>query len=731
MRKGFNPLSDARSNGIREARALLAIARANELAARAKATELEARVDELESEVQLRCSEMLELGAVFGVSAHGNRLRRRMSVEAKEVRRLFAGIYANKGDTPSSVTVVIPVYGKVDFTLRCLRSIAETWSYSINPSIVVVDDASPDDSLQQLIGIPGVDVLRNGVNLGYLRSTNRGSDLAKSRYVCFLNNDTEVKAGWLETLVQTAEHDPKIGAVGSKLVYPDGTLQEAGGIIWSDASGWNYGRGDDPNKSEYNFPRDVDYCSAASLLVRTDLLREIGGFDERFAPAYYEDVDLCFEIARRGYRVVYEPRSTVVHYEGTSSGTDIERGVKRFQAINQPKFAAKWRETLATKLAPSADNVDRAVYGAAHRTVLIIDSYVPLYDREAGSNRLFKIVQILRELNYRVLFFPANGAPVEPYSTDLARLGVEVVYPRPGIRGLERLLESILHRVDLAWICRPELCELYVPIVRGGTSAPIIYDTIDLHFARERRRAELDGGDDEVWQKLRDTELAMARAADHVITVTSEERAQLNELGVEAVSVIPTIHDLEPHRHFDFAVRSGLVFIGGYGHPPNVDAVLWLCNDIMPIVWKELPDVHVTLLGNNPSKPVLALRSDRVSVTGFVADVTPYFEEARLFVAPLRYGAGMKGKVGHALSFGLPTVLTPVAAEGFDLTDGHDCLIAGDSESFAQAVITLYSDPALWQRLSDNGSAAIREFGLEAVGRRLRDLFSALGVGPQ
>lgn len=727
MRKGFNPLP-----GTREGRAQLAIARANELAARAKAAELEGRVEKLESEVQLRCREMLELSAVFGLASdEGKRMRRPVSSLASDVRRLFTAIQSNKGETPPVVTIVIPVYGKVDFTLRCLRSIAETWSHKLNPSIVIVDDASPDDSLYRLVGIPCVDILRNGVNLGYLRSTNRGSDLAKSQFVCFLNNDTEVKAGWLDTLVQTAEHDPKVGAVGSKLVYPDGTLQEAGGIIWSDASGWNYGRGDDPNKSEYNFPRDVDYCSAASLLVRTSLFREIGGFDERFAPAYYEDVDLCFEIARRGYRVVYEPRSTVLHYEGTSSGTNIESGVKRFQAINQPKFVAKWRETLATKLAPSADNVERAVYGAAHKTVLIIDSYVPLHNREAGSNRLFKIVQILRERNYRVLFFPANGAPVEPYSTDLARLGVEVVYPRPGIHGLERLLESILHRIDLAWICRPELCERYLPTVRAGTSAPIVYDTIDLHFARERRRAELNGGNNELWQKLRDTELEMARAADHVITVTGEERAQLNDLGIDAVSVIPTIHDIEPHRHVDFSLRSGLAFIGGYGHPPNVDAALWLCNDIMPLVWKELPKMPVTLLGNDPSKAVLELRSDRVTVTGFIADVTPYFEGARLFVAPLRYGAGMKGKVGQALSFGLPTILTSVAAEGFDLVDGENCLIANSTESFADAILTLYNNPVMWQHLSESGSAAIQKLGQEAVGERLMRLFWDLGLGSE
>ena len=721
-------MSKIGENSIREARALLAIARANEVVALGKVAELEARVDALEREVQLRCSEALELTAAFGGPATG--MRRRNSAEANVVRRMFAEIASRKSEVTPLVTVVIPVYEKLEYTLMCLRSIASTWSYTINPAIVVVDDASPDDSVQELLRIPGIDVLRNSANLGFLRSSNRGCDLAKTPYVCFLNNDTEVKNAWLDTLVQTAELDPRIGAVGSKLIYPDGTLQEAGSIIWSDASGWNYGRGDDPAKSEYNFQRDVDYCSAASLLVRTDLLREIGGFDEQFVPAYYEDVDLCFEIAFRGFRVVYEPRSQVVHYEGVSSGTDTSTGVKRYQEANRPKFARKWAATLSNKYEPSADNVERAVSGDALKTVLIIDSYVPLHDREAGSNRLFKIIQILRSLNYRVLFFPANGAPIEPYSTDLARLGVEVLYSRPGMRSLEKLLTSVLRRVDLAWICRPELCEQYLAVVRNGTSAPIIYDTIDLHFAREKRRAEIEGGGDDGWQKMKEIELAMAAAADHVVTVTDVERRQLNELGIGNVSVIPTIHDTEVHRHVDFHGRSGLVFIGGYGHPPNVDAALWLCNEIMPIVWSRQPDIRVTLLGNAPSKSVLSLRSERVIVTGFVADVSAYFEESRLFVAPLRYGAGMKGKVGHALSYGLPAVLTPVAAEGFDLADGVNCLIADDTASFAVAILALYNDRTLWDRLSANGAAAIGEFGLAAVGGRLSELFDALGVKP-
>lgn len=709
--------------------AALAIARADALAAEARAAHLERRIEALETEARLGYSTVLELTGAMVQSAHGNVPQGwRRSEEAQAVHELFAAIARRTTLAPSLVTVVIPVYGKIDYTLRCLRSIAGTWSHTVNPTIVVVDDCSPDDSAHELIGIPGVTVLSNGSNAGFLHSSNRGAALATTPYVCFLNNDTEVRNAWLDTLVETAASDERIGAVGSKLVYPDGTLQEAGSIIWSDGTGWNFGRGDDPAKSEYQVRREVDYCSAASLLVRTDLLREIGGFDARFAPAYYEDVDLCFAVRERGYRVVYEPRSELIHYEGVSSGTDLTSGVKRYQEVNRPKFLAKWEGALANHLPPSAENVERALYRKTAPTILVVDSYVPMYDREAGSNRLFKIVQVFRRLGYNVIFFPDNGLAIESYSGELLRLGVQIVYAPPEATDQVKVLASLLRRVDLAWICRPELCEKYLPGVRAASTVPIVYDTIDLHYTRERRRAELENGDDTTWRRLQAIELSMARAADLVVTVTDVERRELATHGIERVAVIPTIHDIEPHDEIGFAARSGLVFIGGYSHTPNVDAAQWLCNDIMPAVWRREPEMTVALLGNGPPKSVTDLRSARVRVTGFVADVAPYFEDARLFVAPLRYGAGMKGKIGHALSFGLPLVTTTVGIDGYELTDGVNCSIADDARSFGRAIVKLYSDRDMWERYSKAGAAVIDNLGRDAVTLQIRELLHELGL---
>jgi len=246
---------------------------------------------------------------------------------------------------PSVVSVIVPVFNQWDVTARCLASLFRC-DPEISIQVVVVDDASNDETPNMLSGLPGVDILRNGSNRGFLRSCNRGSAIAGGRYIFFLNNDTELADGALRSLVDRIEGDDTIGIVGSKLIYPDGRLQEAGGVIWSDASGWNYGRLDSPQKPEYSFFRDVDYVSGAALLLPAELFRSVGGFDERYAPAYYEDADLCFAVRAAGKRVVYEPRSVVTHYEGVSSGTDLTTGIKRFQEINKPKFRSKWAGQL-------------------------------------------------------------------------------------------------------------------------------------------------------------------------------------------------------------------------------------------------------------------------------------------------------------------------------------------------------------------------------------------------
>ncbi|HEY5425073.1 MAG TPA: glycosyltransferase [Candidatus Tumulicola sp.] len=627
------------------------------------------------------------------------------------------------------VTVVIPVFNHRDVTVRCLRSIAESWFESLDVQFVVVDDGSFDGTADVIVALAGVDFVRGGQNEGFIRACNRGAALARGKYVCFLNNDTTVRGGWLEHLTNTAESDPTIGIVGSKLLYPDGRLQEAGNIVWRDATGWNVGHFANPEDPCYNFLRDVDYVSGAALLVRRRLFERLGGFSEHYLPAYYEDADLCFGARSLGYRVVYQPRSVVVHYESVTSG-DERTGTKRFQETNRPKFRKKWANELDRRPENDPANVTNAWRrGTPGRTILIVDSYVPLYDHEAGSQRMLHIVKMLRRAGYRVIFLPDNYAPLQPYTGELQQMGVDVLHHIDGGKTLHESLDAVLPLVDTAWISRPDLYQKYGPIVRRHPSVRVIYDTVDLSHVRKRREAEILGEGDAAWRELLRVELESSRNADATVVVTADERKVLEDLGIRNVSVIPTIHEVATVGERRYEESSGLLFIGNYNHPPNVDAVRWLCDAVMPIAWKSLPELSVVLVGSNPSQAVFALKSERVRVTGYVRDASTYFRSSRIFVAPLRFGAGMKGKIGQALAYALPVVTTPVGAEGLGLRDGENALVvAADPEAFAAAIVSLYGDPDRWKRISGASPETLAPFTPEEVGPQLEALLDRLAA---
>ncbi|MDY6983723.1 MAG: glycoside hydrolase family 99-like domain-containing protein, partial [Pseudomonadota bacterium] len=286
------------------------------------------------------------------------------------------------------VSVIIPVYGKIDYTLHCLRSVQQSKT-SVPYEVIVIDDCSKDETPELLAQVQGIRVIRNESNLGFLHNCNKAAAEARGTYLLFLNNDTQVHPGWMDALHDTFLQYPQAGLVGSKLIYQDGRLQEAGGIIWNDASGLNYGREDDAMKPEYGFLRDVDYCSGASIMVPRALFAQLGGFDTNLAPAYYEDTDLAFAIRKEGYRVLYQPFSVVIHFEGITSGTDIKQGVKSYQAVNQHKMHAKWRDVLAQH-GTRADDTWLARERHATRRALVMDWATPRPDRDSGSIDTFQ-----------------------------------------------------------------------------------------------------------------------------------------------------------------------------------------------------------------------------------------------------------------------------------------------------------------------------------------------------
>jgi GT2 family glycosyltransferase len=280
------------------------------------------------------------------------------------------------------VSIITLTFNKVEFTYQYLESIiAHT---DIPYELIIVDNGSHDETTSLLDRLENVTIIKNNENLGFIKGCNQGASKARGKYLLFLNNDINVTPGWLSKLVRTIESYPKCGAVGCKVIWPNGKLQEAGSIIWSDGSALGYGREDDPMHPEYSYLREVDYCSGACLLVRKDIFQQLGLFDERYIPAYYEDSDLCLGIWGLGYKVVFQPDVVVFHNEFTSSSFNKATAL---MATNQSKFVAKRKDTLKDKFDPSPNNVLFARDLRQGNRILVIDDRVPTPYQGAGYPR--------------------------------------------------------------------------------------------------------------------------------------------------------------------------------------------------------------------------------------------------------------------------------------------------------------------------------------------------------
>lgn len=609
-------------------------------------------------------------------------------------------------DTPQ-VSIIIPVYNEFAFTYRCIESIINT-TEGVPYEVILADDNSSDYTKNAGKWIKGINIVRNKENLRFLRNCNNAAKQAKGKYIVFLNNDTLVRYNWLKSLVDIAEKDGTIGLCGSKILYPDGRLQEAGGILWKDGSAWNYGNGQDPEASEFNYVKEVDYISGCSIMTRKDLWNEIGGFDERFVPAYCEDSDYAFEVRKRGYKVVYQPLSCVVHFEGVSNGTDLSSGQKHYQTVNQAKFLEKWKDELNKDHFPNAQHVLRARDRSKNKKVMVmVDHYVPTFDKDAGSRTLYEYILLFLKNNYQITLIPDNFYRSE-YTEIYQQLGVEVLYGPYYHMHYEDWLKNNAEDFDLFFLNRPHIAPRYIDVVRNHTNAKILYYGMDLHFLREQRQYEVTKDPQllESIEKWKKAEFDLIHKSDCALFPSYVEEKVIREIEPDArVMVLPAfVYQKIDRVEYKIDGRKDLMFIGGFDHVPNRDAMVWFVNDILPKVVQQLPDIQLHILGSNPTEEIQALAGPNVQVHGYVTaeELNAYYKKSRISVVPLRYGAGIKGKVVEAMGLGMPVITTSIGAEG--ILGADKCLaIREEADTFADGICALYGDEEL---LSDMCSKA-------------------------
>lgn len=606
------------------------------------------------------------------------------------------------------VSILIITFNKVEYTFQCLETIK---AYSDIPyELIIVDNNSSDSTKYLLERIEHITIIRNRENIGFLKACNQGAAHAKGEFILFLNNDTQVGPNWLEQLVSTARKYPNCGAVGAKLVFPNGKLQEAGSIVWKDGSCTGYGRGDDPFNAEYSYPREVHYCSGALLLTPRELFLRLGKFDNLYEPAYYEEADYCMTLRKNGYRVMYQPVANIIHYEFGSGKRDWAIAL---QKRNRERFVEKWKDVLASYHEAAPDNVIKArALDRGRKRMLFIDDRIPDPALGSGYPRSNKMLSALVDLDYDITFFPLlNPEKPEPVTSGFQQKNVEVFYSyKPTMLDFEAFFRKRIGYYDIALVSRPHNMKEVGKILKKDPGLNIIYDAEAIFALREIGFLELEGKNvrEEKKEDIIKKEVELTQMADGVIAVSKNEKNIFEKYGARNVSVVGHLIEAKPSKT-DFEERRDILFVGSIlPFSPNEDSVIYFVREIFPLIKKKI-DCKLYIAGTNKSDVVWKLNSEDIKILGRVDDLTHYYDSCRVFVAPTRYAAGIPHKVEEASAHGIPSVVTSLIGGQLGWNDGEQVLIGSDADNFAEKIISLYSDKKLWEKISHNTVEVIKK----------------------
>lgn len=615
------------------------------------------------------------------------------------------------------VSIILVLYNRAELTLSCLHSLLH--QNFTDYELIIVDNNSSDRTRELLEKINHAQIILNQENKHFLIASNQASQIAKGKYLLFLNNDAQILGDSINAAVQTISSNEQIGAVGGKIILPDGTLQEAGSIIWQDGSCLGYGRGDKPEASQYMFQREVDYCSGAFLLTPRELFSQLGSFDLAYQPAYYEETDYCVKIHKAGKKIIYDPNVTILHYEFASS-EQSDRAIA-LQIKNQETFITQHQDWLQYQYTPDVKHILLASSRKnSGKRILFIDDRIPHPYLGSGYTRGHKMLQIMAE-SHQVTFYPTDLSYQETWQETYQDLPQNIEMNIGwGLQKLEDFLQIRSNYYDMIFVSRPHnMNHLNYILERNNllTKSQIIYDAEALYCLRDFAYQELQGQplSSEAKQQAIAKELELASKSNLIISVSSTEQEKFLEYGYQRVEVLGHSLDVTSTPNL-FEERQDILFVGAVYElqSPNADSILWFSQEIFPLIQQRLEQkINFLLVGNNRvielREKIAKLNNPQIKILGKVDNLYDLYNNSRIFIAPTRFAAGIPHKVHEASAYGLPVVTTSAIANQLQWQHETDLLVADQAQDFADQCLRLYQYVNLWQTIRDNAIKQIEK----------------------